>query len=197
MTIELGLEGNQQRSVYRAGLLHDIGKLAVSNLILDKPGKLSEEEWAILREHPAHSQRILERVSAFASLAAPAANHHERLDGTGYHQGLKADALDMASRVLAIADRFEAMSAYRPYREETPVDEVMVILARDRGTGICGDAFEALERYLARGQADDGLAPNSLASARRSGDTTRMEWLGEKRRPAAAAGGLRSSCIVS
>lgn len=182
MAIELGLESDLQRNLYRAGLLHDIGKLAVSNLILDKPGKLSDEEWTILREHPAHSQRILERVSAFASLSAPAANHHERLDGAGYHQGLTADALDTASRVLAIADRFEAMSAYRPYRGETPVDEVMDILDRDRGTGICGDAFEALERYLARDQGDDRLAPDSLASARRSGGTTRMEWLEESSR---------------
>jgi len=184
MAIELGLDSDRQRALYRAGLLHDIGKLAVSNLILDKPGKLTDEEWAVLREHPAHSQRILERVGAFAGLSEPAASHHERLDGTGYHRGLTADALDTASRVLAIADRFEAMSAYRPYRGETPVEKVMDILAGDRGRGICGDAFEALERYLAKGRANDGLAPDSLAAARRGGGRTRIEWLEDSSRRA-------------
>ena len=106
-----------QRDLHRAALLHDVGKLGVSNLILDKPGKPTDEEMAIIRKHPDYSQQILQRVAAFKELADVAAAHHERLDGRGYHRRLAGEHLPWAARVLTVADMYEAMSARRPYRD--------------------------------------------------------------------------------
>ena len=86
----MGMSADAQRDLRRAGLLHDIGKLAVSSRILDKPGKLTDEEFTAMKAHPAFTLRILERVACFRALAAMAAAHHERLDGSGYHLGLAA-----------------------------------------------------------------------------------------------------------
>jgi HD-GYP domain-containing protein (c-di-GMP phosphodiesterase class II) len=96
----LGLDAVVLRDLRRGGLLHDIGKLAISNRILDKPGRLTDEEFALVRTHPLQSLRILERAASFAPLAPLAAAHHEKLDGSGYPFGLGAAALDLPMRVL-------------------------------------------------------------------------------------------------
>ena len=100
----LGFDRIGLRDLRRAGRLHDIGKLAVSNLILDKPGKLTDAEFTPVEEHPACSRQILERASCLDPFAALAANHHERIDGTGYRLGLAGDELDLPMRALAVAD---------------------------------------------------------------------------------------------
>jgi HD-GYP domain-containing protein (c-di-GMP phosphodiesterase class II) len=96
--------------IRRAALLHDLGKLGVSNLILDKPGKLTDDEFAALKRHPEFSQQILERISCFAPLAPLAGAHHEKLNGRGYYRGLTAEELSLDARLLAVADIFEALS---------------------------------------------------------------------------------------
>ncbi len=110
------------RDLRRAGLLHDIGKLGVSTLILDKPDRLTERERAEIRVHPAYTQRILERVAAFSGIVEIASAHHERLDGKGYHLGLPAERLSPMSRALAVADVYEAITADRPYRRGTAAE---------------------------------------------------------------------------
>jgi putative nucleotidyltransferase with HDIG domain len=135
------------RDVRRAALLHDIGKLGVSNLILDKPGKPTEEEFAQIRKHPDYSLQILRRVGAFGKLADVASAHHERLDGRGYHRRQSGAEFHWISRVLAVADICEAMSAKRPYREALPWSQIHEIMSRDVGTGIDADCFAALERW--------------------------------------------------
>lgn len=174
MARELGMSEEEQRDIRRAGLLHDIGKLGVSNLILDKPSKLDAAEWAALRDHPAYTRWILQRVRHFSKFAESAAAHHERLDGKGYDLGLGADQLGRLERILTLADRYEAMSAYRPYRAETPIGEVLRVLADDRGSGVCPEAFEALKCHLA---GENAFAPQSLASARHRGEADRSAWL--------------------
>jgi putative nucleotidyltransferase with HDIG domain len=141
----LGYGPRELRDLRRAALLHDIGKLGVSNLILDKPGKLDDEEWVQMRRHPELTVRILQRVSAFRALAATAGAHHERLDGRGYHLGLRAEQLSRDARVLAVADVCEALSAKRPYREAMDPEQVRAIMRRDAGTAFCHEALGALE----------------------------------------------------
>jgi putative nucleotidyltransferase with HDIG domain len=141
----MGLTATEQRTLRRAGLLHDIGKLGVSNAILDKPAQLTPEEFAAMRKHPQHSLDILERVTVFREFATMAAAHHERLDGTGYHVGLRGKQLDRSARILAVADVTEALSAERPYRGALPREEVLAIMRKQVGTGLCAEAFEALE----------------------------------------------------
>jgi len=136
------------RDLRRAGLLHDIGKLGVSTLILDKPDRLTERERAEIRVHPAYTQRILERVAAFAGIVEIASSHHERLDGKGYHLGLPAERLSPMSRALAVADVYEALTADRPYRRGLPRNEAVAILRGQSGTALCAAAVEALASEL-------------------------------------------------
>ncbi len=143
----LGFSTHELRDLKRAALLHDIGKLGISNLILDKPGKLSEAEFAEVRKHPDYTRRILEQISSFRTLAEVAGSHHERLDGRGYPRGLQAEQLSLAAKVLAVADQFEALSAERPYREKLTHLQVFDILKANVGTGICGDCLGALETF--------------------------------------------------
>jgi HD-GYP domain-containing protein (c-di-GMP phosphodiesterase class II) len=141
----LGLSSRELRDLRRMALLHDIGKLGVSNLILDKPGKLTDDEWTQMRRHPELTVRILGRVSAFKDLAATAGAHHERLDGRGYHLGLRDEQLNRDARILAVADVCEALTADRPYREAMDPDRVRAIMRGDAGTAFCHDALGALE----------------------------------------------------
>jgi HD-GYP domain-containing protein (c-di-GMP phosphodiesterase class II) len=159
----LGFDGLAQRDLRRAGLLHDIGKLAISNLILDKPGKLTDAEFGKMKEHPVHSLAILERAPCFAPIAALAANHHERIDGTGYPRGLGGDALDLPMRVLAVADVFEALTADRPYRGPLPEEQALDIVSWEVPGRLDRAAFGALETYL--GRSTDPLAPGVLTIA--------------------------------
>jgi putative nucleotidyltransferase with HDIG domain len=144
----LELDGEARATLHRAALLHDIGKLGVSNRILDKPGPLGPKEWETVRHHPRWSMEILARVSVFEDVARIAGAHHERLDGRGYHRGLTASELDQPSRILAVADVAEALSAERPYRPALGHDEVLEIMRRDANRGLDGGVLAALEDAL-------------------------------------------------
>ena len=117
----MGLSDEERRWLKRAALLHDIGKLGVSNSILDKPGKLDADEWAAMQMHAAYSETILSRIDAFGDLAAIAGAHHERLDGKGYPRGLSGDQIARETRMITTADIFDALTADRPYRAAMPV----------------------------------------------------------------------------
>lgn len=144
----LGFDAVARRDLRRAALLHDIGKLGVSNRVLDKPDKLDEGEWAAMRRHTGFTLEILQRVGPFRGLAEVAASHHERLDGGGYHRGLAAEALSRPARVLAVADICEALLADRPYRAGLSVETVMDIMGRQVDTAICAECFDALASAL-------------------------------------------------
>lgn len=145
---ELGLDVERRRWLRRAALLHDIGKLGVSNTILDKNGKLTEEEWRDMRAHTTLSEAILERVPAFRDMARVGGGHHERLDGKGYPRGLSGDALALETRIVSVADVFDALTADRPYRAAMPLDKALGIMRADLGTAFDPICFAALERAL-------------------------------------------------
>ena len=147
---ELGLNPAKRRFLKRAALLHDLGKLGVSNQILDKAGKLDEEEWQSVRQHPAQSRTILSQIAAFEDLARVAGDHHERLDGKGYPCGIAGDAICLETRIITAADIFDALTAERPYRGPLPVSKAFEIMRGDIGTAIDGKCFAALERAMAR-----------------------------------------------
>jgi HD-GYP domain-containing protein (c-di-GMP phosphodiesterase class II) len=148
MARQMGLPAQDLRALRRAGLLHDLGKLGVSNLILDKPGKLTDEELVQMRRHPFHTAQILERVPCFREVADAAAAHHERLDGRGYHRGLSGDQLTRTSRILCVADICDALRSSRPYREGLPPDRVLDIMKRDVGSALDADCVSALQTVL-------------------------------------------------
>lgn len=148
---ELGVGAENTRDILRAGLLHDIGKLGVSNRILDKPAKLTDAEFAEIRKHPRWTLEILDHVDAFKHFAPDAARHHERLDGHGYPWKLSAPELTTTARVLAVADVYEALTADRPYRAGLSVAKVIDIMARDRGTAFDSLVFDAAVGLAERG----------------------------------------------
>jgi HD-GYP domain-containing protein (c-di-GMP phosphodiesterase class II) len=160
--------------IHRAGLLHDIGKLGVPNSVLDKPGRLTAAEWALVRRHPRYSFEILDRVPLFREFAFDASCHHETLDGSGYHLGLDGSRLTVAARVLAIADRADALLADRPYRRGLSVDDVRTILSREcQGGLICPVATRAAVEVLDHAahsptEPDTSLAPGVIAPGVRS-----------------------------
>jgi putative nucleotidyltransferase with HDIG domain len=155
----LGFSRDELRELRRAALLHDLGKLGVSNLILDKPGKLTDDELGVIRRHPANTLEILKRVGCFRHLASDAAAHHERQDSRGYHLGIGAKDLSMTSRVLCVSDICDALRASRPYRNGLPVDRVLEIMGRDVGSALDSDCFGALEHVLIDAADDKSDVP--------------------------------------
>ena len=144
----LGLSVERTRWLRRGALLHDVGKLGVSNTVLDKPGKLDADEWAAVQLHAAYTQDILGRIGAFAELARIASAHHERLDGKGYPSGLASDQISIETRMITTADIFDAISAERPYRTAVPIPRTLEIMAESVGTAIDPLCLEALAAVL-------------------------------------------------
>jgi putative nucleotidyltransferase with HDIG domain len=144
----MGLDEATRRLLRRAALLHDVGKLGVSNRILDKPGPLTDGEWSAVRRHPRLSMVILRAVPALAPVARLSATHHERLDGSGYPYRLTAGELGLPDRVLQVADVTDALTSERPYRQALSTDEVLAIMRYDAGKRLDADAFAAVEAWL-------------------------------------------------
>ncbi len=144
-----------------AALLHDLGKLSVPNSILDKPRALDAAEWEIMRMHALYTERILEHVQGFEWLAFASAAHHERMDGSGYCRGIGAEQLPELSRVLAVADVYDALSASRPYRHALAPTEAFAIMEREGSSGFCPDCFDALKCTV----AEDGLDERDAVQA--------------------------------
>ena len=146
---QFGHSDESRRYWRRAALLHDIGKLGVSNLILDKPGKLTEGEFGKVKEHVDHTRRILHFVPCFRSFANEAAAHHEKLDGSGYSLGLTSDQLSQEAKALCVADIFDALSAKRPYNDRhRSLDEVFDIMDKEAKSKICPVSYEAIRLHV-------------------------------------------------
>jgi HD-GYP domain-containing protein (c-di-GMP phosphodiesterase class II) len=142
----LGWKRELVEEVRSAGLLHDLGKLSVPNRILDKPGALDPHEWEIMRMHALYTERILEHVQGYEWFAFASAAHHERMDGSGYCRGIGAEQLPELSRVLAVADVYDALSTSRPYRHALEPAEAFAIMERNGGREFCGECLEALKQ---------------------------------------------------
>ena len=126
----IGFSKGEIQLIRIAGLLHDLGKLAVPNHILDKPGKLTDEEYMLVKQHTYYTQRILETIDNFGMVAAWASQHHETLDGSGYPYGLSGDYIHMGSRLIAVADIFCALAEDRPYRDPFSCEQIQAVFAR-------------------------------------------------------------------
>ena len=151
---ELGYTWERRRWLKRAALLHDVGKLGVSNAILDKNGKLDDAEWRDMRNHASLSETILARVPVFHEMALIGGGHHERLDGKGYPRGLSGDAIAPETRIVSVADVLDALTADRPYRAAMSLEKALGIMRADLGTSFDPVCFAALERALASIEGD-------------------------------------------
>jgi len=145
----LGWKRDLVEEIRSAALLHDIGKLSVPNSILDKPGALDPVEWEVMRMHALYTERILEHVKGYEWFAFASAAHHERMDGSGYCRGIGERQIPELSRVLAVADVYDALSTSRPYRHALDPSEAFAIMDRDGGRGFCGESLAALKEFVA------------------------------------------------
>lgn len=143
-----GSDAEESRRIYRAGLLHDIGKLGISNRILDKNGPLTPHERAEVERHPVYSMEILQRVEAFEDFTETAILHHEKLDGTGYPWKRTGDRLDRPARILAVVDIYEALTADRPYRTGLQPKRALQIIRESSPAQLCADVVAVLEEYV-------------------------------------------------
>jgi HD-GYP domain-containing protein (c-di-GMP phosphodiesterase class II) len=131
---ELGLEESQLQNLEVAGLLHDIGKVGIPDAILRKPGKLDEEEYALMKKHPEYGWAVLRMLPGFDRAALDVLHHHERFDGKGYPAGLKDTEIPVVSRIVSVTDAFDAMVSSRPYRQGLPYEEAVRRLILASGT---------------------------------------------------------------
>lgn len=130
---ELQLSKAQVSDISTAALLHDIGKIGIPTEILNKPGKLTEDEYAIIKLHPIYTKTILEKISDFFTIANFAYNHHENYDGTGYPQGLKSYEIPFESQIIQVADAYDAMTSERAYRKALSAQEALEIINKEMG----------------------------------------------------------------
>lgn len=149
----LGIDAARRRWLKRGALLHDVGKLGVSNSVLDKAGALDTAEWEAVRQHAQLTEDILSRISAFSELAKIAGAHHERLDGKGYPRGLMAQDIALETRIITTADIFDAITAERPYRGAVPIAKTLEMMAKTVGTALDPACFAALRQAMERLQS--------------------------------------------
>lgn len=129
-----GYNDKQIRDIYMMGLLHDVGKIGVPNSIINKPGKLTDEEFSIIKAHPENGYKILNNIKEMPKLASGARWHHERYDGRGYPDGLKGDEIPQEVRIIAVADAYDAMTSNRSYREPMSQEAVRNEILKGRGS---------------------------------------------------------------
>jgi diguanylate cyclase (GGDEF)-like protein/putative nucleotidyltransferase with HDIG domain len=144
----LGLRDAEVDRIRSAALLHDIGKVAIPDEILHKPGPLTDEEWVLMREHPVIGERILNVLPGMSAVARIVRHEHERWDGLGYPDGLSGEAIPLGSRIIIVADTYHAITSHRPYREARSHSEAIEELTRCAGTQFDPTVTAALVGYL-------------------------------------------------
>ncbi len=158
----LGKEPEECEQIYYAALLHDVGKIGIDDAIINKKGKLSAEEYAVIKTHPAMGKEILSGISEYPYLSIGAQSHHERYDGKGYPEGLKGEDIPEAARIIAVADAYDAMSSNRSYRDAIPQQIVREEIVKGMGTQF-DPQFAAVMQKLIDRDPDYRMKEESMA----------------------------------
>lgn len=161
---ELGLEGEQLENLGIAAELHDIGKIAISERIIGKSGRLTDEEFEIIKEHPRRGVEILEPIRFLAPVLPFILHHHERFNGRGYPDGLAGDEIPLEARIINLADAFDAMTTKRSYNEPKSFAEALEQCQLEAGISFDGNCVDAFERFLAR--FDESCVPVDIVARR-------------------------------
>ncbi|MBP2657371.1 MAG: rpfG 13 [Firmicutes bacterium] len=140
----MGISRNEQTRIHIGAHLHDIGKIGIPDAILNKPGKLTKEEYAIIRQHPEIGNDIVGKVRVLHSVADIVHHHHERFDGNGYPDRLCGEKISLGARIVAVADAFDAMTSSRTYRSSLSLYETMDEIRRCRGSQFDPDVVDTL-----------------------------------------------------
>jgi len=159
----LQLPEEQLIALRRAGVVHDVGKIAVPDAILLKPGRLTAEEWTLIKEHPVVGERICAPLKSFRLVLPIIRHHHEKLDGSGYPDGLRGDAIPVTARVLQIVDVYDALTTDRPYKKAFPIVDALQTMKEEVAKGWWDPhIFDHFER-LVRGSAADFFSRGAAA----------------------------------
>jgi energy-coupling factor transport system substrate-specific component len=148
---ELGYDEETVWKYYNIALMHDIGKIGIPESVLNKPGKLTDEEYEIIKQHTVLGYNALKDISIMPEIAVGAGAHHERWDGKGYPRGIKGDEIPRVAQVIAVADTFDAMYSTRPYRKRMPFEKVVSIIRDAAGTQLTADVVDAFLRLVDKG----------------------------------------------
>jgi len=154
---DLGMSPSQLEEIHIAAILHDVGKIGISELIISKPARLSREEFDLMKDHPAHGIRILEPIGFSSAIINAIYQHHERYDGKGYPRGLAGEEIVFAARILNVADTIDAMVSERPYRGTISSQEVLIELQRESGGQFDPRVAESARRLIEKGLLKLGM----------------------------------------
>ncbi|MBQ9383917.1 MAG: HD domain-containing protein [Ruminiclostridium sp.] len=170
---ELGYDDDTTEKHYRIALLHDIGKVGIPDNILNKPGKLTDDEFAVIKSHTSRGFEALKNIRIMPEIAVGAGSHHERPDGKGYPKGLKGDEIPRVAQIIAVADTFDAMYSDRPYRNRMNFERVVSIIKEVSGTQLTPDVVEAFLRLVDKGEFrapddDGGGSTESIENIRKN-----------------------------
>ena len=158
LAAHLEVTGADLVAMRRGATLHDIGKMAVPDSVLSKPGPLSDDEWVLMRRHPEMALQFLAGLDDLESVSEIPFAHHEKYDGSGYPRGLRGDEIPYGARIFAIIDAYDAITSDRPYRTARSHEEAMTILAADSGTHFDPEVLAAFVELM----ADTGVATPAL-----------------------------------
>lgn len=150
----VGVDSFECERIYMAGLLHDVGKIGVPDAILSKPGKLTDEEYDIVKKHPEIGYTILKNLGQLQYVLPGVLHHHEAMDGSGYPAGLKGEMIPLVGRILAVADAYDAMTSTRPYRDGMPSEKAESILREGAGKTWDAKFVQGLFDCLSKGQIE-------------------------------------------
>ena len=148
LSVALQVPLEERRAVRLGAILHDVGKIGVSDAILRKPGPLSEREWIVMRAHPVIGEHMLSGIDFLAPALPVVRHHHERWDGRGYPDGLSGDAIPIGARIVAVCDAFDAMTSDRPYRPQMAVADACEELRSGAGRQFDPDCANLLVEVL-------------------------------------------------
>ena len=148
---DLGLSPSQLEDIHIAAILHDVGKIGISERIISKPDRLSREEFDIMKDHPAHGMRILEPIGFSRAISNAIYQHHERFDGKGYPQGIGGENISLAARILSVADTIDAMISERPYRGTISTETVLRELDKEAGLQFDPEVGQVARKLISQG----------------------------------------------
>ena len=152
---ELGCDEETVEKYHNIALMHDIGKVGIPDSVLNKPGKLTDEEYNLIKSHAARGYEVLENISLMPEIAIGARAHHERPDGKGYPLGLKGEELPLVAQIIGVADCFDAMYSNRPYRSRMNFEKAVSIIKEVSGTQLSSDVVNAFLRLVEKGEFRD------------------------------------------